>query len=120
VSVAPLAITRVALPWGRLGSWYSARLTQNGGGALPLTWSLSGGSLPPGLTLSPNGVVSGIPTAVTVNTPFTVFVRDAGFGQDQRAVYLDILPALTDPSNPNLKFSNGDFFEGGAAAPLGH
>jgi Putative Ig domain len=112
MSVPPLAITRVALPWGRLGSWYSARLTQNGGGMPPLNWNLSGGSLPPGLSLSPSGVVSGIPKAMVVNTPFSVSVSDTAFGQDTRAVYLDILAALIDQANPNFKFSNGDFYEG--------
>ena len=112
MSVAPLAITTVALPWGRSGSWYSARLAQNGGGLLPLTWRLSGGSLPAGLSMSAAGVVSGIPTAVTLNTPFLVSVTDAALGHDTREVHLDIVGALTDPANPALKFANGDYFEG--------
>jgi hypothetical protein len=112
MSLAPLAITRVALPWGRVGSWYSARMTQNGGGSPPLTWRLSAGSLPAGLSMNAAGVVSGIPTAVTVNTPFSVSLTDAAFGHDMQAIRLDIVAALTDPTNPNLQFSNGDYFEG--------
>jgi hypothetical protein len=42
----------------------------------PFTWTLSGGSLPPGLTLLSNGQILGIPTATGTFT-FTVRVTDA-------------------------------------------
>jgi len=62
--------------------------------------------------MSAAGVVSGIPTAVTLNTPFLVSVADAAFGQDTRAVHLDIVAPLVDQANPNSHFTNGDYFEG--------
>ena len=56
---------------------YSATLTASGG-ALPYTWSIAGGSLPPGLTLSlGSGAITGTPTAVGTFS-FTAQVRDAG------------------------------------------
>lgn len=48
------------------------------GGKAPLTYSLAGGSLPPGLTLnSGSGVISGTPTGGTATYNFTVRVTDA-------------------------------------------
>jgi large repetitive protein len=46
------------------------------GGATPYTWSLAGGSLPPGLTLTPAGVITGTPTVVG-QAAFIARVRDA-------------------------------------------
>lgn len=73
--VAPLTIYNHPLPASR-GLAYSYQLSAaNGTGAL--TWSLSEGTLPPGLTLSSQGQITGTPTANgTYN--FTVQVSDAG------------------------------------------
>jgi Putative Ig domain len=48
-----------------------------GQAAPPFTWTLAGGSLPPGLTLSANGQILGTPTA-TGTFSFTARVTDAG------------------------------------------
>ena len=73
----PLAIDTTFLPNGVVNVAYTATLTA-GGGTLPYTWSVAGGSLPPNLTLNPsNGVITGAPTA-TGTFSFTVQVRDAG------------------------------------------
>ena len=45
------------------GIAYSTALSAVGGTA-PYTWTITSGSLPTGLTLSPSGVISGTPTAV--------------------------------------------------------
>jgi len=73
--VSPVAITTASLPAGTLGVAYSQPLAATGGTA-PLSWSLSAGTLPAGLSLSSAGVISGTPTtAGTAN--FTVKVTDA-------------------------------------------
>lgn len=60
-----LEITTASLPNGRLGQSYGVTLNAEGG-APPYSWSLSGGSLPAGLSLgSSSGVISGTPTTVT-------------------------------------------------------
>jgi len=48
------------------------------GGNLPLSWTVTAGTLPPGLTLNPDGTLSGTPTAAG-STPFafTVTVTDS-------------------------------------------
>ncbi len=71
----PVCVTTTTLPGGAKGTPYSATLTAVGGTA-PYKWSLASGSLPPGLTLSPNGTVSGTPTDGGTFT-FTVKVTDS-------------------------------------------
>ena len=55
---------------------YTTTLAASGGIA-PYTWSLAGGALPPGLTLSSTGVITGTPTT-TGTSSFTVGAADAG------------------------------------------
>jgi large repetitive protein len=70
----PLQITTGSLPKATAGTPYTATLSASGGGAL--SWTLSGGSLPSGLTLGSNGVLSGTPGSAG---NFTVTVRvDSG------------------------------------------
>jgi large repetitive protein len=70
-----LQITTGALANATAGTAYAATLAASGGGSL--TWTLSAGSLPAGLTLGSNGVLSGTPTAGGSYT-FTVRVTDGG------------------------------------------
>ncbi|MBS1791778.1 MAG: putative Ig domain-containing protein [Acidobacteria bacterium] len=70
-----LMFTPTALSNGATGSSYQQFITASGGVG-PYQYSFSDGSLPPGLTLSQNGVISGTPTTagwfnftVTATTP---------------------------------------------------
>jgi hypothetical protein len=74
VSPSSLMIGSTSLPTGTEGSTYSASLNALGGTA-PYTWSSS--TLPAGLTLATNGIISGTPTA-TGSSPVTFTVTDAG------------------------------------------
>jgi hypothetical protein len=66
---------------GKVGSAYSATLSVSGGKS-PFAFSISSGSLPPGLKLNPaTGVISGIPTASGTYT-FTAKVTDANGSSD--------------------------------------
>lgn len=53
---------------------YSQQLSATGGAA-PYTWQVTAGALPPGLTLSSTGLISGTPTT-SGSFSFTVTVRD--------------------------------------------
>ena len=78
IVVAPegLSITTVSLADGKQGVAYSQTLAASGG-ATPLAWDISAGSLPAGLSLNAaTGVVSGTPTAYGTAT-FTARVTDA-------------------------------------------
>jgi alpha-tubulin suppressor-like RCC1 family protein len=69
------SITTAALHDDYIGFAYSQTLT-SAGGKYPSVWSVTGGSLPAGLTLGSDGGISGTPT-VTGNSSFTVQVKDA-------------------------------------------
>lgn len=71
-----LTINPASLDAAYIGAAYSTTLTATSGTA-PLTWSVSTGTLPTGLTLSAEGVLSGIPTAINSGSTFTVRVADA-------------------------------------------
>lgn len=55
--------TPPALPNGTVNVPYSQTMAASGG-TQPYTWIQTEGSLPPGLSLAPNGVISGTPTTV--------------------------------------------------------
>ena len=77
VVAATFAITTTSLPNGSVGGHYSQTLATNGVGTPPITWSVSAGTLPPGLTLgTTSGTISGIPTSAATTT-FTVQASDS-------------------------------------------
>ncbi|HUF10791.1 MAG TPA: immunoglobulin domain-containing protein [Rhodothermales bacterium] len=67
-------ITTTSLPDAGLSLAYLHSIAVSGGNG-PLTWTLASGSLPPGLTLSEGGLITGIPQALGTRT-FTVRVGD--------------------------------------------
>jgi hypothetical protein len=63
VQATPLTITTTSLPGGSLNAAYTATLAATGG-VTPYSWSIAGGALPPGLTLTGStGRIAGTPTA---------------------------------------------------------
>ena len=77
---------------GVVGVLYSTQLTYEGGGAI--TWSLTAGALPAGMTLSPTGLLAGTPTTVGA-TAFTVFIKDANTSRsDTKQLALEIFAPL--------------------------
>jgi hypothetical protein len=98
-----VAITTASLPGGVIKAAYPSTTLQAQGGTTPYTWSATG--LPPGLTLSGGGVLSGSPTAtgsfsplITVadSTPRTLYLYSIDEQQREQANYnLTIAPLLT-------------------------
>lgn len=62
------------------------------GGIAPYTWAVASGTLPPGLTLSSGGVLSGTPTTVGTST-FTVEAEDANGATKTKEFTLEITAA---------------------------
>ncbi len=92
--VPTLAITATQVPNGTVGSAYSASLAVSGG-TPAITWSLSAGALPAGLTLSSGGAISGTPT-VNGSFSFTVQAADSKTQKDSRAFTIAIgLPPVS-------------------------
>ncbi|HET8548620.1 MAG TPA: putative Ig domain-containing protein [Bryobacteraceae bacterium] len=84
-----LQIATVSLAVGVVGVAYSQPLGAFGCPG-PLTWTVTSGFLPPGLTLNPqSGVIAGVPTAV-VNASFTVRARHASGAEAASTLTLEV------------------------------
>ena len=80
-----LQITTASLPNGTAGQSYNATLHASGGNP-PYNWSLTGGSLPSGLSLNAStGIISGTPATAAGPLNLTVQAADSG-SQDSDAV----------------------------------
>jgi hypothetical protein len=74
---SPLAISTTVLPSGTTATAYNVPLLASGGIG-PYTWTLTSGQLPSGLTLAPDGTISGVPVlATSAPDQFTVQVQDS-------------------------------------------
>jgi hypothetical protein len=89
VNCPTITVTTTTLARGLRGSAYSKALAVSGGKS-PWTFAVTIGSLPPGLTLSASGLLSGTPTAGG-SFPFSVVATDAnGCSSAARALTLDV------------------------------
>ncbi len=105
---SPLSVGTLILPDARTGSPYLQTLTSSGGtGAV--TWAVVSGALPPGISLSTAGVLSGIPTTVNIlGSTFTVQATDSGSPSQSapRSLTLRVAAPLviTTTSLPGAKY----------------
>ena len=90
IAPTPLTITNNSLPNGSINQLYAFSLSPTGG-TTPYTWGLKAGMplLPNGLTLSPNGIISGTPT-VTSTATHTFTLTDATSLTVEKALQLSI------------------------------
>ncbi|MEO8349609.1 MAG: choice-of-anchor L domain-containing protein [Acidobacteriota bacterium] len=102
VPCAGLTIAPAALTGGAVGVAYSTALAASGGTA-PYTIAASG-PLPPGLTLSSGGVLSGTPTQ-SGNFAFTVFAFDVNACSGSRMYSVRVTDA--PPTITSLRLSPG-------------
>jgi Putative Ig domain/IPT/TIG domain len=105
----PLQVTTSSLPAATGGVPYSATLTAQGG-VTPYTWSVTSGSLPPGMTLdSFTGVISGT-SDVTGTYEFMVTVRDSEHPRMTASAGLSI--SVSGPVITAVQPDNGPDFGG--------
>jgi streptogramin lyase len=79
---APLTILTTLLPpTDRYDPGYSQQLLAAGGKTGTYTWTITSGALPPGITLSPSGLISGQATTPG-SFPVTIQVADTNLPQD--------------------------------------
>jgi len=93
-SNAPLAVSSFGVHSGEVGLAYSPVALGATGGSPPYSWSLAGGTLPPGLALSQDGVISG--SSTTPGTfSFGVKVSDSGGATASKSGAIGVYSALT-------------------------
>ena len=83
-------ITTTSLPGGTVGTAYSQTLAADG--SAPIAWSVSGGSLPEGLTLSNDGTISGTPTAAGTYTFDVKAQNDYGSATGELTIEIKAAP----------------------------
>ncbi len=94
IQTAPLSITSSSpLPQGSTNISYTYSLAASGG-TPPYNWQLGTGTLPPGLSLSVSGQISGIPNT-TGTYQFSVFVYDASQASSSRVFAITIQTGST-------------------------
>ena len=109
-----LIVSTSSLPDANINQPYTAPALTASGGTVS-SWTLAGGTLPPGLTLNPNGVISGTPTQSGLFS-FTVQANGAGTTDTkQLAIFvlapLDLglapngTPATTQPLAVSMKLA---------------
>lgn len=111
VKYAP-TITTTTLPNGTVGTAYNQTLIADG--TAPITWKVTGGDLPDGLSLSEDGVLSGTPTAETAEKDFTFTVtatNDAGSDSKEFTLTIGVAPVYSITADP-LKLDFGTLTEG--------
>lgn len=100
-SAGALQFVTTALPNGLTNRSYSTTISAMGGN-LPRSFSLVAGSLPPGMTLAPSGLLSGTPTTAG-DFSITVRVTDSTSQTSERVYNLRIVantqPAIQTPAN---------------------
>lgn len=90
----PIVVQTTAIPKAFLRQPYQLKLEARGG-ITPLRWEVTAGSLPKGIELSPDGMLSGTPTEVDVSR-FTVTVSDNGkpIAQRRKIFVLEVIAPL--------------------------
>src|SRR5581483_1620807 len=88
-------ITTSTIPRGKKGEAYSQQL-QTANGRAPYTFTLIGGALPAGLSLSASGLISGTPTVFGSNFAFSVRATDANNAAAVASFVITVVPDV-DP-----------------------
>jgi putative Ig domain-containing protein len=98
IIAAPTITSPAALPQGTLGQTYPSLALAAIGGSQPYTWSVSGGSLATGLSLSAAGTITGTPTKAGAFN-FTVQVKDSSETTATQAFTISIVPPTVPQVN---------------------
>jgi hypothetical protein len=101
ITVPPLGVTTASLANGQIGVTYRQTLTSNVA-KTPAHWSKVAGTLPPGLALATNGVISGKPT-VAGTFSFTIQVADSASPAHTGTRVLEIVIAPMTITTASLK-----------------
>jgi hypothetical protein len=92
-SPVTLTATTTSLAEGFVGTGYSVQLTSIGG-VSPISWTLTSGTLPAGLSLGSDGLISGTPTGAVPAAPLVFEVTDIESNTSSTGI-LDLTIAAT-------------------------
>ncbi len=109
VNVGPpgLLVATTSLPNGQVGVAYSATLAASGG-TIPYAWSLTGGTLPAGLSLnSATGSITGTPSATVSGATLSFKVTDASNPAQSATAGLTLTISPAALSIVNTSLPNG-------------
>lgn len=99
-------ITTEFLTYGTVGQSYPSSTLSANGGLAPYSWALAGGSsLPPGLSLSSGGVISGTPTSPGTFA-FTVNATDARSRLTTKTLSIAVYPSGSSTSSSSSSSSS--------------
>lgn len=105
-NAAPAVTTNTPMPGGTVGTPYNQTLTETGG-TLPLAWSITGGALPPGLTLNAStGAITGTPTVAGPYT-FTASVSDGNSAFNGKSLSITVIAGGPVSPNPRMIGTKG-------------
>jgi hypothetical protein len=96
--VPPITVGPPSLPNGVVGQPVQVPVTASGGDGGPYTFAITAGALPPGLSMTTGGVISGTPTT-TGPYSFTVTATDAS-GNSGTRTYTGVVSATPVPVLP--------------------
>lgn len=114
--LAAFQIVTEALSEGQVGQVYEARL-QTEGGTPPVSFSLASGQLPPGLSLSGDGIIRGIPAAAGL---FSFEVRATDASQPAQTALRSFTLRILLPPLPQLTLTQlGDTVAPGSQPAFG-
>ena len=119
----PLAVAPQALPVTWLDFPYVTQVFLATGGKPPYTWAVSSGSLPPGMSLSPAGVLSGSSVTSAGTFSFTVQVTDGNSNTATAAQSVTVnppppgFPTLSTASGQNVALPPGGAYSDPAICP---
>ncbi len=114
IAVSPaLSVTTKSLPSGQVGVTYPGATLASSGGTAPVSWAVTSGSLPAGLSLNTaTGTITGTPTGPGAIGSFTMTATDsstpaaltasAGFSIDVASPPLNIASSITGASGGSL------------------
>ncbi len=101
---APLNFAGVPLPNAELNTFYKEVIVVTGG-LQPYTYTITGGSLPPGLSMNSSGVVSGTPTALG-SSSFIVTVADSQTPVQARNIASFTITVVSQVTLPSATLPN--------------
>ncbi|MCA8915052.1 MAG: choice-of-anchor D domain-containing protein [Planctomycetes bacterium] len=94
VDPSGVMITTTSIPGGAAGTLYEPLTFTAVQGSAPYTWSLYTGNIPPGMAITPAGVLQGTPTGYGGQFKFRVRVTDATGATNEKLFAMTVISSL--------------------------